>query len=114
MEECIFCKIIKGDIPAKKVYEDDMILSFEDINPAAPVHVLVIPKKHIKSLNELEDEDSNIISHIFTASRDIAKKLNIDESGYRIIMNCGNDGGQEVPHIHFHILGRRNLSWPPG
>ncbi len=114
MEECIFCKIIKGDIPAKKIYEDDMILSFEDINPAAPVHVLVIPKKHIKSLNELEDEDSNIISHIFTVSRDIAKKLNIDESGYRIVMNCGKDGGQEVPHIHFHILGRRNLSWPPG
>ncbi|MCY6354855.1 histidine triad nucleotide-binding protein [Clostridium sp. ZS2-4] len=114
MEECIFCKIIKGDIPAKKVYEDDMILSFEDINPAAPVHVLVIPKKHIKSLNELEDDDANIISHIFTVSRDIAKKFNIDESGYRVIMNCGNDGGQEVPHIHFHILGRRNLSWPPG
>ncbi|MCY6959702.1 histidine triad nucleotide-binding protein [Clostridium brassicae] len=114
MEECIFCKIINGDIPSKKVYEDDVVLCFEDINPAAPVHVLVIPKKHIKNLNEMSNEDSNIIAHIFSVSRDIAKKLDIDDNGYRIVMNCGEDGGQEVEHIHFHMLGGRNLSWPPG
>lgn len=114
MEDCIFCKIIKGDIPSKKIYEDDVVFCFEDINPAAPVHVLVIPKKHIKSLNEMSNEDSSIIAHIFSVSRDIAKKLNIDDNGYRIVMNCGKDGGQEVEHIHFHMLGGRNLSWPPG
>lgn len=114
MEDCIFCKIIKGDIPCKKVYEDDMMLCFEDINPAAPAHVLLIPKKHIKSLNELSIEDSSLIGHIFAKAKDIAKELKVDNTGYRIVMNCGKDGGQEVQHIHFHLLGGRNLSWPPG
>ncbi|MCY6484253.1 histidine triad nucleotide-binding protein [Clostridium aestuarii] len=114
MEDCIFCKIVKGEIPSKKVYEDDKVLSFEDINPAAPTHILVIPKKHIESLNEITDEDSEIIAHIFKVCKEIAKKLNIQEGGYRIVMNCGKDGGQEVPHIHFHMLGGRNLTWPPG
>lgn len=114
MEECIFCKIISGEIPCKKVYEDDMVLSFEDINPASPVHVLIIPKKHIKSLNDISDEDSKLIAHIFSVGKDIAKKLNIDEKGYRIVMNCGEDGGQEVKHLHFHLLGGKKFSWPPG
>lgn len=114
MEECIFCKIISGEIPCKKVYEDDMVLSFEDINPASPVHVLIIPKKHIKSLNDISDEDSKLIAHIFSVGKDIAKKLDIDEKGYRIVMNCGEDGGQEVKHLHFHLLGGKKFSWPPG
>ena len=86
----------------------------EDINPAAPAHVLLIPKKHIKSLNELSIEDSSLIGHIFAKAKDIAKELKVDNTGYRIVMNCGKDGGQEVQHIHFHLLGGRNLSWPPG
>lgn len=114
MEDCIFCKIINGEIPCKKVYEDDIVLSFEDINPAAPVHVLVVPKKHIKDLNELTSDDLNIMSHILGVIKDIAKKMNICENGYRVVVNCGKDGGQEVPHIHFHILGGKSLSWPPG
>lgn len=114
MEECIFCKIVKGDIPSKKVYEDDLVLAFEDINPIAPVHVLVIPKKHIKSLNSLSVGDLDIMTHILKVIKDITKKLNIYEKGYRVVINCGEDGGQEVPHIHFHILGGKSLSWPPG
>ncbi|KAJ53858.1 histidine triad (HIT) family protein [Clostridium tetanomorphum] len=114
MGNCIFCKIIKGEIPSEKIYEDDLILSFKDINPEAPMHVLIIPKKHISSLNELKEEDSKIISHIFIVAKEIAKKLGIDEKGYRIVTNCGEDGGQTVEHIHFHMLGGRLLQWPPG
>ncbi|MCT8976249.1 histidine triad nucleotide-binding protein [Clostridium sp. CX1] len=114
MEDCIFCKIIKGDIPSDKVYEDEMVLSFRDISPAAPQHVLIIPKKHISNLNELTEEDSKIIAHIYIVAKELAKKLGIDKSGYRIVSNCGEDGGQTVHHIHFHILGGRTLQWPPG
>lgn len=114
MEECIFCKIVKGDIPSKKVYEDDLVLAFEDINPAAPVHVLVIPKKHIKDLNSLSSEDLNIMAHILDVIKNVTKKLDIHEKGYRVVINCGEDGGQEVPHVHFHILGGKTLNWPPG
>ncbi|EDS76399.1 HIT family hydrolase [Clostridium novyi A str. 4552] len=114
MEECIFCKIAKGDIPCKKVYEDDLVLGFEDINPAAPVHVLVIPKQHIKSLNQVSDENKDIMAHALNVIKDIAKKMNIYENGYRVVMNCGEDGGQEVQHIHFHILGGKKFGWPPG
>ncbi|KYH28576.1 MULTISPECIES: histidine triad nucleotide-binding protein [Clostridium] len=113
MEECIFCKIIKGEIPCKKVYEDDKVLGFEDINPKAPVHVLLIPKKHIKSLNDLCEEDSDIISHMMLMVKKVAEKVNIRDNGYRLVVNCGKDGGQEVPHIHFHILGGKPLSWQP-
>ncbi|QGU95504.1 HIT domain-containing protein [Clostridium bovifaecis] len=114
MEECIFCKIAKGEIPCKKVYEDDKVLSFEDINPKAPVHVLVIPKKHIESLNDLSEEDSYIMGHMMLVIKEIAKKVNIHDSGYRVAINCGKDGGQEVPHLHLHILGGKSLNWPPG
>jgi histidine triad (HIT) family protein len=105
---------VQGEIPCSKVYEDDSILSFNDINPGAPVHVLIIPKKHISNLNELSLEDSSIISHIFYKAKDIAKDLGIDEGGYRIVANCGKDGGQTVSHVHFHLLGGRSLTWPPG
>lgn len=114
MEDCIFCRIIKGEIPSKKVYEDDMVLAFEDINPVAPVHVLLIPKKHIKNINELEEDNISILSHMVKTIPQIAKVMNIYESGYRVVNNCGDDGGQEVQHIHFHIIGGRKLVWPPG
>ncbi|CAB1240555.1 histidine triad nucleotide-binding protein [Clostridium sp. MT-14] len=114
MEECIFCKIIKGEIPSEKVYEDDIVLSFKDIEPGAPVHVLIIPKKHIRSINDLTEEDSNIIAHIYLVAKQIADKLGLAEKGYRIVTNCGEEAGQTVPHIHFHLLGGRSFKWPPG
>lgn len=114
MEDCIFCKIVKGEIPCDKVYEDDRVLSFKDISPAAPVHVLIIPKKHISSINELKKEDEDLIGYIYTIAAKIAKQLGVSEKGYRIVSNCGEDGGQTVHHIHFHFLGGRKLNWPPG
>lgn len=114
MEDCIFCKIIKGEIPCKKVYEDDMVLGFEDINPTAPIHVLLIPKKHIQDINEIADDDLDLMAHSLGVIKDIAKQMNIKENGYRVVINCGKDGGQEVPHLHFHIIGGRKLNWPPG
>jgi histidine triad (HIT) family protein len=114
MEDCIFCKIIKGEIPSEKIYEDDMVLSFKDIEPAAPVHVLIIPKKHIGSINDLTEDDSKIIAHIYLVAKQIAAELGIDEKGYRIVTNCGEGAGQTVHHVHFHLLGGRSFAWPPG
>lgn len=108
MEDCIFCKIIKGEIPSNKVYEDDEILAFKDINPMAPVHILVIPKKHIESADEISEEDELLIGKIFTVIKRLAKENNLD-NGYRIVNNCGEDGGQAVKHLHFHLLGGRKL-----
>lgn len=110
MEDCIFCKIIKGEIPSKKIYEDDEILAFHDISPMAPTHVVIIPKKHIASANELTEENAGFISHVYVTAAKIAKELGIDESGYRIVNNCGADGGQTVFHIHFHLLGGKKLN----
>ncbi|SUY47436.1 Hit family protein [Clostridium putrefaciens] len=114
MEDCIFCKIVKGDIPSEKVYEDDKVYAFKDLNPEAPIHVLIIPKMHIKSTNEISEENSSSISNLFISVAKIAKILNIDESGYRVVNNCGKQGGQTVEHLHFHMLGGRDLTWPPG
>ncbi|NFG57150.1 histidine triad nucleotide-binding protein [Clostridium botulinum] len=114
MGDCIFCKIIKGDIPSKKLYEDELVYAFYDINPEAPVHFLIIPKEHIKSVNELNEKNINVVSHIFKVINKLVVELDIAESGYRIVNNCGEDGGQTVNHIHFHILAGRNLQWPPG
>ncbi|MBS5937172.1 histidine triad nucleotide-binding protein [Clostridium sartagoforme] len=111
---CIFCKIVSGEIPSKKLYEDDKVLAFYDISPEAPVHFLVIPKEHIKSANEINEENASIISHIFVVINKLVKELNINETGYRIVNNCGKDGGQTVDHMHFHVLGQRDLKWPPG
>ena len=108
-ENCIFCKIIKGEIPSSKVYEDEEILAFNDINPAAPIHVLVIPKKHIKSLADLEDGDENLVGKIYKVINEIAEKQEFKENGYRVIVNCGKDGGQEVGHLHFHLLAGTQL-----
>ncbi|AYE33363.1 histidine triad nucleotide-binding protein [Clostridium septicum] len=111
---CIFCKIINGEIPTEKIYEDEKVVAFNDINKEAPIHFLVIPKVHIQSVNEINKDNSDIISHIFMVINKIVKELGIDKSGYRIVNNCGNDGGQTVNHIHFHVLGQRELKWPPG
>ena len=109
MEDCIFCKIVKGEIPSTKVYEDEEILAFKDINPAAPIHILVIPKKHIKSLVELEKEDEILVGKIYTVINKIAEAQGVKEKGYRVIVNCGKDGGQEVGHLHFHLLAGKPL-----
>lgn len=112
--DCIFCKIVNGEIPSKKVYEDELVYAFEDITPQAPVHVLIIPKEHISSALEINEENSSVIGHVFKVAAKIAKDLNIDKNGFRIVNNCGEHGGQTVHHIHFHMLGGRNLQWPPG
>ena len=109
MEDCLFCKIIKGEIPSTKVYEDEFVYAFKDINPEAPVHILVVPKKHIESVNAIEEVDENVIGKIFLAIKKIAKEQGIAESGYRVVSNCGKDAGQTVMHLHFHILGGKEL-----
>ena len=112
--DCLFCKIVAGDIPSAKVYEDDKVLAFRDIEPQAPVHVLIIPKEHIASANELNEENASVVGHIYAVAAKIAKEEGIAEGGYRIVNNCGVDGGQTVGHLHFHMLGGRSLAWPPG
>ena len=114
MTDCLFCKIIEGDIPSTKVYEDEFVLAFRDIEPQAPQHIIIIPKTHISSANEITAENSAVIGKIYEAASKIAKDLGFSENGYRIVNNCGKDGGQTVGHIHFHLLGGRNLQWPPG
>lgn len=108
-EKCIFCKIIQGEIPSSKVYEDEEVLAFNDINPAAPIHILLIPKKHIASLAEMENGDEKIIAKIYKIINEIAEKQGFKENGYRVIVNCGKDGGQEVGHLHFHLLAGKQL-----
>ena len=109
MNDCIFCKIINKEIPSNIVYEDEEILAFRDINPVAPVHILVIPKKHIESVIELKEEDEKVVGKIYTVINKISKQENIDKKGFRIVVNCGEDGGQEVKHLHFHLLGGKKL-----
>ena len=108
MENCLFCKIIAGEIPSTKVYEDDSILAFRDINPQAPVHILVVPKTHIQDTDGITAENSGLVAHMFEKIPQIAKAEGLD-NGYRVITNCGPDSGQMVPHLHFHVLGGRAL-----
>ena len=112
--DCLFCKIANKEIPSKTVYEDDKVYSFYDIEPQAPVHVLIIPKAHIASALEIDDTNCDIVAHVFKVAAKIARDLGIAEDGYRIVTNIGKDGGQTVGHLHFHMLGGRNLGWPPG
>ncbi|NLF44515.1 MAG: histidine triad nucleotide-binding protein [Syntrophomonadaceae bacterium] len=114
MEECLFCKIAAGEIPTSKVYEDDRVIAFEDIKPAAPVHILLIPRIHIVSLNEIKDHDLELLGHIQFAASQVARKMGIDKTGYRLVNNNGIEGGQEVLHLHYHLLGGRTMEWPPG
>lgn len=110
---CIFCKIVGGEIPSNKLYEDDLCLAFYDIAPKAPVHFLVIPKKHITSLDAIEGEEM-IVGHVMAVAAALARQEGIAQGGYRVVTNIGQDGGQTVDHLHFHVLGGRSLSWPPG
>ena len=112
-EKTIFKKIIDGEIPAEIVYEDDLCLAFKDINPAAPTHLIVIPKKEIPTVNDVAEADEQIVGHLFAAMGKIAAQLGLD-GGYRVVTNCGRDAGQEVMHLHFHMLGGRQFGWPPG
>lgn len=107
--DCLFCKIIKGEIPSSKVYEDEDVLAFRDINPVAPIHILLIPKKHISSLAEVREEDGGLIAKMHQVVNKIAKQEGFENSGYRLIVNCGKDSGQEVMHLHFHILAGAKL-----
>lgn len=114
MEDCIFCKIAAGDIPADKVYEDEEVVAFRDLNPQAPTHVLVVPRKHIATINDLEPEDEAVIGRMYGAVREIAQREGFAEAGYRTVVNCNEAGGQVVFHIHMHLLGGRMMHWPPG
>ena len=114
MPETIFSRIVRKEIPAKIVYEDDVCLAFHDVNAQAPVHVLVIPKRPIDSLEQATDDDANLLGHLQIVIQKVARILNLHESGYRVVLNCGRDGGQSVGHIHYHVLGGRPLAWPPG
>lgn len=112
--DCIFCRIIKGEIPSDKVYEDEHLYAFRDIDAKAPVHILVVPKTHITSVNGLDEENAHLTAKAFLAMKEIAAKEGISESGYRIVVNTNKDAQQSVAHIHFHMLGGRSLTWPPG
>lgn len=112
--DCLFCKIIAGEIPSTKVYEDDMMLAFRDIEPQAPEHIVIVPKSHIESANNITEENVKYISHIWSKIPEIAKSLNIAEDGYRVVNNCGKNGGQTVNHLHFHLMGGREFGWPAG
>ena len=109
MENCIFCKIIRGEIPSAKVYEDDEILAFNDVNPVTPIHILVIPKKHINSLADMKSEDEKLVGRIYGVINKIAEDKGFKYEGFRVIVNCGKNGGQEVMHLHFHILAGKQL-----
>ena len=111
MKDCIFCKIIKGEIPSSKIYENEYVYAFNDITPKAKVHILVIPKIHIKDLNDISSDNVDYITNIMSSIKEIAKITNIHDTGYRVISNVGNDGGQEVYHLHFHILGGEKLNF---
>jgi histidine triad (HIT) family protein len=114
LQECIFCKIVNKEIPADVVYEDEEVLAFRDINPQAPVHVLVIPKAHHSDLATAVRADAGLVARMLAALSGIAKDLGLEETGHRVVVNTGEDGYQTVPHLHFHLLGKRRLRWPPG
>ena len=111
--DCLFCKIIAGEIPSAKVYEDELVYAFKDIEPQAPVHILIVPKEHIKSAAEITAENSSVVAHICEVAAKIAREQGLDE-GFRIVNNCGDSAGQTVKHLHFHLMGGRNFTWPAG
>ena len=114
MSDCLFCKIRDGEIPGEKVYENDDVMAFRDVSPQAPTHILIIPNKHIPTINDLEDEDADVLGKMMLAAQDIAVYEGIAEDGYRLVLNCNEGAGQTVFHIHMHLLGCRALTWPPG
>lgn len=114
MSQCLFCRIAAGEIPANILYSDEDMLAFRDINPQAPLHALVIPRKHIATINDLQADDATLVGKLFLVAKQVAKEAGYAEDGYRVVMNCGLDAGQTVFHIHLHVLAGRALSWPPG
>ncbi|MBZ4666055.1 histidine triad nucleotide-binding protein [Mahella sp.] len=114
MADCVFCKIASGEIPSQMVYQDDAVVAFKDVNPQAPIHILIIPRQHIPSLMDLDESNAAIIGHIMLVAKNLARQFGIDQGGFRIVSNCGADAGQSVDHVHFHLLGGRSLQWPPG
>ena len=114
MSDCLFCRIIEGTIPATIVYQDDRVLAFEDIHPQAQTHILIIPKQHIATLNDLTELTAPLVGHILYIAKQLAAERGYAENGYRVVMNCNKDGGQTVFHIHCHLLAGRSLAWPPG
>ncbi len=113
-QDCLFCKILAGDIPAEIIYESDTAIAFRDINPQAPTHVLIIPRKHVATINDIDKSDQEMVGSLYSAARDIAATEGIADEGYRAVMNCNEGAGQSVFHIHLHLLGGRALHWPPG
>lgn len=114
MSDCLFCKILDGEIPGNRVFENDQVIAFRDVNPQAPTHVLVIPRKHISTVNDLTADDKDIVGEMMLAAQTVAAQEGIEESGYRLVMNCNAGAGQTVFHIHLHLLGGRAMTWPPG
>ena len=114
MDSCIFCRIVAGEAPAQVVYEDDELFAFKDRNPAAPVHMLIIPRRHIASLADATPEDAALLGKMALLASELARQLGVAESGFRLVTNTGRDGGQSVFHLHWHLLGGRHLRWPPG
>jgi histidine triad (HIT) family protein len=113
-DDCLFCKMVAGAIKPDTVYEDDEILAFRDIQPQAPVHVLIIPKRHIATLNDVSDGDASLLGRLLLTAKRVAEEMDIAEPGYRAVINCNRDGGQSVFHVHAHLLGGRRMKWPPG
>ncbi|MBX3083977.1 MAG: histidine triad nucleotide-binding protein [Anaerolineae bacterium] len=113
-DNCIFCKIARGEIPATIVYQDERVVAFRDINPGAPVHILIIPREHIASAAEIDASNAALVGYLLQIAAQIAKQENLVDSGYRVVTNIGADAGQSVPHMHFHVLGGRQMAWPPG
>ena len=114
MNDCLFCRIVEKKIPAKVVYEDDQILAFDDVNPRAPVHTLVIPKQHVASVQDLGESDRTLLAQLLLACTKVARHKGLADPGFRLVVNTGRDGGQTVFHLHFHVLGGRHMAWPPG
>jgi histidine triad (HIT) family protein len=112
--DCLFCKIASGEIPIPLLYQDDRVVAFDDINPQAPVHKIIVPRKHLSTLNDLQIEDHLLMGHMVQSAVTLAKQFNIAEEGYRLVMNCNDNGGQSIFHIHLHLLGGRRMHWPPG
>lgn len=113
-DRCLFCRIVHGEVPADVVHETEHVLAFRDISPQAPTHVVVIPKRHVASLAEVEDDDIALLGEVLIAARDVARGAGVDEAGFRVVANTGDDGGQTIHHLHVHVLGGRALGWPPG
>ena len=115
MADCIFCKIANGEIKTDFIYEDETVVAFRDLNPQAPEHILIVPKKHVAKIIDFTEEDKNLAAHIFVdVVKEISKKIGVDEKGFRLVINTGEEGGQTVNHLHVHLIGGRKMTWPPG